>query len=226
MIIGFSGQKGSGKDTAGDRFLAGLKDDHVAKFSFAEKLKISATQLFPGVQRADWEEWKNDDNIKVLIIREGRTVETPDGGLFQGDVLSEQTGREFLQHYGTESHRNVFGQNFWVEQAAKDATGLYNVVTDVRFPNEASFIVESGGIVVRVYGADDVTISLVLDPETGEQYYIDYATGEPIHPSETALLDWPCDFSIDNTVRGDNFAKLDRELEKLAAAFDLPWEKP
>jgi hypothetical protein len=66
-----------------------------------------------------------------------------------GDI----TGREYLQKYGTEAHRDVFGQNFWVNVCLPEGfihAAQVVVVTDVRFPNEAERIHELGGHVWQI----------------------------------------------------------------------------
>jgi hypothetical protein len=43
-----------------------------------------------------------------------------------------------------------FDENFWIHKAQNSMKGGPCVFTDVRFANEADFIRESGGIIVRV----------------------------------------------------------------------------
>ncbi len=71
------------------------------------------------------------------------------------DLVADMTVREFLKRYGTESHRDVFGQDFWVDQVlpSSDPTAAYQrsfwrentVISDVRFPNEISRLKSYGG---------------------------------------------------------------------------------
>jgi hypothetical protein len=56
-----------------------------------------------------------------------------------------------LQRYGTEAHRDVFGEDFWVTQAMNGLAVTSRIVfTDVRFPNEAAAIDRKGGHVIRL----------------------------------------------------------------------------
>lgn len=137
MIIGFTGKKGSGKDTAGFH----LVEKHgFTRVSFADKLKQSAAALFPGVIASDWDKWKNDP-MKTIVVCDVEDEEP----------IASVTVREFLQLYGTEAHRNIFGTDFWVEQATKglDPNGRY-VFTDARFDNEAIAIHRLGGTVIEI----------------------------------------------------------------------------
>lgn len=144
MIVGLTGKKGSGKDTVGSY----LVEQHgFARVSFAEPLKSSVAALL-GISVEQIEQWKNDP---YAVVGFGLKVED---GWIVGD---EMTFRQFLQRYGTEAHRDVFGDDFWTEQGkwairdamAKGATDV--VVTDVRFDNEADAIRSMGGCIVRVY---------------------------------------------------------------------------
>lgn len=62
--------------------------------------------------------------------------------------------RRFIQRYGTEGGRDVFGYDCWVilaRQAIANLLATHSiVVTDVRFENEADLIRELGGVVIRV----------------------------------------------------------------------------
>lgn len=144
MIIGLTGKKGSGKDTVGSY----LVEQHgFVRVSFAEPLKSSVAALFD-LPVKQIEKWKNDPHAVVAL---GLKVED---GWILGD---EMAFRAFLQRYGTEAHREQFGDDFWVEQgkrAIRDAKSLGAagiVVTDVRFDNEADAIRSMGGSIVRVF---------------------------------------------------------------------------
>lgn len=100
---------------------------------------------------------------------------------------SDET-REMLQQRGTEQGRHVYGEDIWVRTmeawvAAFVAAGVHRfVVTDVRFPNEADWVKQLGGKLVRVLGRGGLEGPLAF------------------HPSETALDDYPgIDLDLDNS---------------------------
>jgi len=64
------------------------------------------------------------------------------------DGLKDERGRRLLQDLGMAMRR--FDENFWIHKAQNSMKGGPCVFTDVRFQNEADFICESGGIIVRV----------------------------------------------------------------------------
>jgi hypothetical protein len=182
VILGFHGKIGAGKNEAAKR-LALFSPIPVVEVSYARKLKESVAALFD-ITLDEIEECKNDESVRVRV---GRS----EWGASRG-----MTFREFLQRYGTEAHRDVFGQNFWVD-AALPFLGMVPgqfyedklyAVTDVRFQNEKERIESLGGVVVRVIGPNE---------DTGG------------HASEQVL---DCEFVLDNTVRDDDFENLDREL--------------
>lgn len=155
MLIGLHGKARSGKDTVfrmiqQDFGGSGIK---VVRDAFADRLKISAARAL-GFDGAAEECIAFCNDIKT------RGVLTAEYGS-DGDFISI-TGREFLQKYGTEAHREVFGYDFWVDAVLPNwqdddygrEDGLTAndilVITDVRFVNEAERIVDCGGVVWEI----------------------------------------------------------------------------
>lgn len=196
MIIGLHGKMGSGKNEAAQR-IAKVSSLPVVEIAYGRKLKESVAALL-GVSLGDLEIWKNNPARCVSV---GTMV---DGLGFVAHKDKIQSVRSFLQRYGTESHRDVFGQDFWLDAALPlpDHAGFLGryddalyVVTDMRFPNEAERVKDLGGVTVRIIGPND---------DTGS------------HPSEQTL---ECDYEIDNTIRDDRFASLDAQLAALLDAI-------
>ena len=177
MIIGLHGRAQAGKDTVYERALAIWGAGIVERRSFADKLYESAAAAL-GVTAKDLSWWKTDLGANVYV-----------GGLHT--VWNSETVREYLQRYGTEAHRDIFGEDFWVQQL--DLTGHSNrlvFVTDVRFDNEAAAIRRAGGKIVEVIGDK---------------------AGAYQHRSEAGLTD-PPDYVIYNMVRGDGYRALDHAV--------------
>lgn len=144
MIVGLTGKKSHGKDTVG-RIL--VEEHGFVRVSFADALKQSAAALFD-VPVETWDKLKNDEYAKVIL-----TGADDKGFAFDFAVLSV---RSFLQRYGTEAHRDIFGGSFWVDVVrdkvrALDAGGDSVVITDVRFEEEAALVRDFRGAVVNVY---------------------------------------------------------------------------
>lgn len=141
-ILGITGLARAGKDTTA-RFVQGWADAHgvtASRDGFADRLKASAAVAlgYDGEQPVEF-----CDSLK----REGVTVSTP---------FSRISGREFLQRYGTEAHRDIFGSSFWIDVLFDDyASGRklsphVLVIPDVRFPNEARAIKDRDGVIWKV----------------------------------------------------------------------------
>ena len=208
-LVAFHGRLGSGKDTAGER-LASMVSCPTTRVSFARPLKESAAALMD-IDVEMWEIYKNDPEVKILLQDNYAEQRIPTGIPRGGDltveapnIIREFTAREFLQRYGTESHRGIFGDNFWVDQALVGYSPSpfdLTYITDCRFENEALAVLDHGGVVIRVVGANE---------ETGA------------HASETPLSDAFVTGEIDNTVRGDDFKSLDNQLLSLASMLRIP----
>jgi hypothetical protein len=221
MLIGLSGFRGSGKDTVG----AYLVENYgFERLSFADKLKQSAAALFmvdPGL----WDKLKNDSDAYVALSF------TYTVGEETKRTARTMTVREFLQRYGTESHRNIFGYDFWIDQCI----GFYRptehkdkryVVTDARFDNELKEIRFKGGKTIRIIRGDSIDDGHISEaippadlidlfvPNTGtiEQLHkaVDWAMQEelgisPISPSDSKLR-------LVSQARWDEINNLDRGL--------------
>jgi hypothetical protein len=149
LLIGLTGAKRSGKGSAagyiiGWAFESGLT---AVERGFSDVIKLSAYRCLadPNGTLADALEWEGWFKTKGEI----RTNE-----------YKHITGREFLQRYGTEAHRDIFGQNFWVDYLipnddperlrANFANATIGIISDLRFDNEAERIHELGGVVWNI----------------------------------------------------------------------------
>jgi hypothetical protein len=157
-VIGLTGRARAGKDTVASIIADELGDLHVIREGFADKLKISAARAL-GIAGTPEDCIAACDALKV----DGQ-VEVELGMFGPVDTI---TGRRFLQLYGTEAHRDVFGEDFWLDAVlpTRLVTGdLFGspalaldrfdadvlVVSDVRFPNEAERVLDVGGEVWEV----------------------------------------------------------------------------
>jgi hypothetical protein len=146
MLIGLHGKAQSGKDTS-YRYIEewALKQSlPVRRDAFADRLKLSLVKSL-GFEGNDPTCMVMADQLKQpgweVIVRQPDGIEHP------------LSGRAFIQCYGDEGHRQVFGRDFWIgfvlgdyPRSAEDVL----VVTDVRYRNEADAIKWWGGEVWEI----------------------------------------------------------------------------
>lgn len=184
LLLGLTGGRGSGKDTAFEFIDTWTRARAVTacRRSFADKLKHSAClALGFDVEEADaivlMDELKDMGEITTVIPSQS--------------VAYTITGRKFLQLFGTEAHRDLFGPGFWVDALLPTFTpdgydpDVWHesflgadvcVVADVRFRNEAARVHELGGLIWKIdrdtevsddhvseWGLPDADIDLVID---------------------------------------------------------------
>lgn len=190
-IIGLTGKAGSGKDTVCG-FMKEWGDANgveVRRFAFADALKESAARSL-GFTAGNTEQCVAFCNE---LKQPGMEVQIANYARPEPGVASFITGRQFLQFFGTEGHRDVFGEEFWVEQlferileSCVDLLDGIVVVSDVRFPNEGSAINNA----TEYEGIDDAEIWEVVRPEQEKV---------EAHASEAGLRDGQIEFEIINS---------------------------
>ena len=174
-LLGLTGFARSGKDTVA-KMVAELTPGVTKRAAFADLLKLSAARSLhvpvspddvgiEGVRR--WaDRFKADHEIRIV-----------DG---EGELIHSISGRAFLQRFGTEGHRDIFGDDFWIEVTNFEPPNCDLLIfTDVRYPNEAKAVRDRGGEIWRV----------VRDDETPAEQ----------HRSETPLSDELVDRELLNT---------------------------
>jgi len=137
VVIGITGVKQAGKDTAAEYFVG----EGFTRIAFADKLKEAVVNLFE-VPPSWLEKHKNDSKARVSMVRHYDTPGVPNAT----EYASDMNLRTFLQRVGTEMGRKTFGENFWVEQLKRRLQpNTHYVIPDVRFDNEVAvcdFLVE------------------------------------------------------------------------------------
>jgi hypothetical protein len=149
-IIGIHGPSRSGKDTICQILLEEFPLIKFQRQGFADALKISAA-LALGLRGP------NDHDAELLAkmdkIKESGEIKTPFGTI---------SGRQFLQNYGTEAHRTMFDEDFWVDAVIPDpsfprlmVSGVIRdadvlLIPDVRYQNEIQRVIDAGGYLWKV----------------------------------------------------------------------------
>jgi len=136
-IIGLSGYKGSGKDTVASHL---VKMYDFERRAFADKLKEAVAALWD-IDVQDVDDFKNISELRCGIFNPTRK---------DNQHSNHYTYRQFLQRFGTEMGRNVFGSDFWVNLAMSKPYTRATVFSDARFGNEQRAIKAIGGKIVWV----------------------------------------------------------------------------
>lgn len=134
-LLGISGKAGAGKDTAAEFFHDEFLWDI---YHFADPLKAACSAAF-GIPLNHF----SDRELKE-----------------KNNSYWNASPREIAQLVGTELFRERWDPNFWVRRAGMEVARLqssatYNcqglVIPDVRFQNEADWIIQQGGFVLNIH---------------------------------------------------------------------------
>jgi hypothetical protein len=125
VLIGLIGQKQTGKDTFADYL---VKTRGFKKLAFAEPVKQVCQILF---------------HLEPEQVYDPRLKE----------VVDERWGlspRQMMQKVGTDMVRNMLGNDFWVKHMDISYSKGSIVISDVRFKNEAEWVKDRGGVLIRI----------------------------------------------------------------------------
>lgn len=137
-LIGISGKKQSGKNETAKIILQ--EYPYFEKKAFADPLKKFLSSCFNvPVEKFEYEKFKSQimpDKWQVVLPNK---------------TLSKRTVRWYLTNTGTNALRNEVHTNFWVNALSSEFTkDSYWVISDVRYLNEAQWIKDNNGIIIRV----------------------------------------------------------------------------
>lgn len=134
--------------------------------------------------------------FKVFAFAEPLKQMLLTAGMCTREELYEQKtdqSRWLMQKVGTEIFRNQVDKDYWVKKGGEIIQLLLKlgdvVVDDVRFPNEAQYISDQGGLLVRIVRTDHkglrgtyaVHDSESLQDQIREDYIIQAKSGELSH---------------------------------------------
>lgn len=162
LLIAFNGRKRSGKNTAAQVVAnwGKARDLTVVNRGFADMVKVSAMRSL-GVPTAVN---MNDAIVMADSFKESGFInfEFPDMNYANGI-----TGRQYLKFFAVEGHRDVFGDDFWLDLLLPLNNWQYNftevidynnarltdiaTISDLRFVNEAKRVKAFGGHVVEIH---------------------------------------------------------------------------
>lgn len=146
-IVGLTGLKGSGKDTAAK----------VLKAAGFEEVKMAAG--LKGMIRS-FLYYQGVDSLIVERMIEGDLKE------IETEYLGGKSPRQFMQLLGTEFGRDLIHPDLWVSAWKRRVASVDKVITtDIRFPNEAQALTEAGGKLYRIERDTDVNVYSLHESE-------------------------------------------------------------
>lgn len=187
LIIGFSGKIGTGKNYIAENILPELLPEDVVPFfiAYGDQLKVE-------VYSRDKEDKLNYENLYIKKNTESR---------------------QKLQEYGTEI-RNLNGENTWINAIdmwiniyknrwAKKNQRLLFIITDVRYNNEAKYILENNGFLINII-APKRNLQKLQQESCNDNDIMDKIAS---HKSETALDNFGFDYTINNDPENEIYIK-------------------
>lgn len=176
-LIGFTGRRRSGKDTAA----LALLDKGYALVKFADPLKAMIKTLL------------RNTGIEFHALNqfvEGDQKETPLG------AICGKSTRFAMQTLGTDWARQMIGDDIWIQIALKKAATLSAVViSDVRFPNEAAAIKRVGGTIIKIMRgqprneADVHASETNIDTLESDHIIVNNSTIEALHNKVLSIVE-------------------------------------
>lgn len=155
MLIGISGKKQVGKSTSG------IILDYICVYAM-EDLVILSPYVKEEINKRIYTTRYNTNYIKsfanILKSMAAHLCNVNEydyeDGKFKSEIDSTTglTHREVLQKIG-ESMRNTFGDDIWIKSLFSEGYDpKYDtwIITDVRYRNEADYIKDKGGILIRI----------------------------------------------------------------------------
>lgn len=135
-LIGITGKARSGKDTLANIL---VNSYGYKRYAFADPLKKVGEILF------GWNEEHSDGQLKENI-----------------DPVFGISPRQFYQTFGTDFARQTISDDIWIKILKKSLIKNKNVViSDVRFDNEAEFVLSNGGIILHIEREDRTKLEAV-----------------------------------------------------------------
>lgn len=186
FIIGITGKLHSGKDTVAEYLVENLPK--AVKRSFADALKEIGMNVF-------------GFSMEQMYDQKEKEVVDPFWGV---------SGRKWCQDFGT-ILRECYDVNVWVRIMEKYVCNHQNdcsvlIIPDVRYDNEADFILQHEGIVLKVNRNPDSTVDEVIRT----------------HTSENGIAFSKISLAIDNN---GTFDDLYKQLDKLIKEFQPTFDK-
>jgi|ETNmetMinimDraft_8_1059916.scaffolds.fasta_scaffold13216_3 hypothetical protein len=176
-LIGITGYKRSGKDTAGEYFI----ERGYIKYAFAGPLKKACQEIFmftdEQTEGKDKEKYDDRWNISARKVFQR----------FGTEIFRENLADFYPEMEKIKENFWTYRFKIWYENQLEINKDVKIVVTDVRFDNEANIIKELGGIIIKVKRKNKKNLDQ--------------------HKSETSIEKIKCDYLVKNDSNIENYYK-------------------
>jgi dephospho-CoA kinase len=183
IIIGLSGKMGSGKNYIAEKIIyPSYKDDYnILIIGFGDLMK---NELFA-----------RDTTLSYDELYDHKTYET----------------RNKLQQYGTENGRDKYHQDIWVRGLdiqietfrRRSNDNCIIIICDVRFQNEAEYIIKKGGKIIRIISTDRTEERYLKEANGNKEMYQKIVN----HKSETDLDSYKFNYFVNNSKNNNTLNK-------------------
>jgi len=169
QLYGICGAAGAGKDSFAEVF---HYLPHFLQYSFADPVKAVVCKAF-GISPYNF------------CSRELKETVLPFWG---------HSPRELAQLVGTELFRNHFGEDHWIKRLEfqlfldfDNQESITAVITDVRFPNEAQWILDNGGSLISLT-RPELQGTVVGIPDHASEHPIDFTALTVYRPESITYI--------------------------------------
>jgi hypothetical protein len=165
-LLGLVGKSGSGKDRFFSKVLAPLG---YTRLSLADAVRVFSIVLFTRVYEGIEKDTSSLIRVFPYLYRE----------MFS--MNKSPLARTIQQYVGTELVKRKFDRDYWIKVldplvSERIERGIKVAITDIRFPEEAEYIRNNGGLLIKITGSSR------------------YSEGEPVadHDSEKFIDQIEC----------------------------------
>jgi hypothetical protein len=203
VLVGLTGVAQSGKDTSAKILIDSFGFKRVA---FADKLRLTLYRLNPFIV-------VSAELVTALfghldeaspIHYEFLSLAYGSGRVYRLKAIVDAVGwdeakkvpevRELLQRNGDDAGRQIFGEDFWIDQAFRESEGSpRSVFTDVRYDNEGSRIKFHGGVIYQVvrpgtFAVNNHKSESGIDPKLVDRQFVNDGTVADLHAKIAAAV--------------------------------------
>lgn len=149
-VVGLTGKKGSGKDAAASALVA----EGWVRLAYGDPLKQEVADAFCVAPEIFHDRELKETPLASLALANCKDMGFVSAMGWDKDPHQPRSPRWVMQQWGTDYRRKQDG-NYWVARTVQEVRLLLEygrsvVVTDVRFYNEATALLELGGSIVKV----------------------------------------------------------------------------